>query len=562
MGQASSEMIHNYLECINFVVSKQVVDVSKQFQRTVNSEEQKLHKEFGELLAEEVKYWGHFQGKNYTDRIQKISQANRIYFPIGNSRRHDSDWNSDSWPDHYSSYLKDIVNAHQQTIDIEDLDHGQVAYHLRMYSEEFSETNFGDGKTITKLVCSGFREYQKQAPMREPRSEARMFYDYIQVGSMQTGFIEREPDKVQSHHRQYLTALNQGEMKPGKNGVAISFANIFYSSAAIIQAIDEKQQEETEQASVGELTPATQDAIEMGRGGELGTQPGRCLLMPFEFQETEEQKPHYFLVILQKEANTDSDSRFRVYFLDSNPNFWDNSSETRRYKTFEQVKTIAHKMQWTKHRDTETHIQFCSEPRHVRVAEQEDNNSSGYHTIFNTWILALGMTPKITCKWKWRDVYREFREMIRFAIEGRLDWRTLVAWLFESDLTVEKKIGPVILERAFDLSKNQMHIEYLMKHVAQPRLHDGLLGTLTEEAAPHIHSNIDFSKSTWQFEDYEDSGEYDDEESNKEEEGPDTSILYRIMEDIDMLGYKDGVDDWSSFFTELTQTAYEDLERG
>lgn len=551
LGQASSEMIHNYLECIDFVLPKQVVDMSLRFQNTVKTDETTdatdettLHSTMDEMLQTQEAFWMSFnEGEERDQAIKKISQENRVHFLKGNSRRHDADWNADTWPKPIEE-MNEIVKAHQRKIYVGDFDLGQLTYHAIMYANKSAQT--------MKDVCIGFRRYYQRVSAAGSRSGVRLFHDYIQIDSMEPSFIEEKPVNVGSQHFWYLDKLLQKKDTLQDTRQPSFFSLVVEASAAIVQAIDEKQQRQSGHLFTSGFTLATRFAIQAARSGELGiaTRPRRCWLMPFQFPK--DQNPlvkHYFLAVLQEEkANTESGSEFRVYFFDSDPGGWTNDTETKRIQAFDQVKTIAHNLQWTNHRNIGARVQFCTKPKYVQVTKQKGDDRSGYHTILNVWILSLGMTPKIKPIFEMDGIYPELIRMTEIAIRGWLDWRTLVAWLFMCDLTVEKTIGPVTLERAFDVSALQVTNVSLRGYVNNTNPQDDLLGTRIEEDAPYIHNNVDFSRDTWQF-----------EEEEHEQDASEPHVLHRALEDIDMLDRTGNEDDWSSFFTELTQTAYNDL---
>jgi hypothetical protein len=544
LGQASSEMIHNYLECINFVLPKQVVDMPLRFQNTVKTYGTTLHDTMEEMLQIQEAFWMSFnEGEESDQAFKKISQENRVHFLSGNSRRHDTDWNADTWPKPIEE-MNEIVKAHQGKIYVGDFDLGQLTYHAIMYANKSVE--------MRKDVCIGFREYRQRVSAAGSRSAVRLFHDYIQIDSMEPSFIEEKPANVGSQHFWYLYELLERKDILQETRHPNFFSLVVEASAAIVQAIDEKQQGQSVHLFTGGFTLATRFALHSARSGELGiaTRPRRCWLMPFQFPK--DQNPlvkHYFLAVLQEEkANTESGSEFRVYFLDSDLGGWANDTEAKRTQAFDQVKKIAHNLQWTKHRNMGARVQFCTKPKYVQVTKQKGDEMSGYHTILNVWILSLGMTPKIKPMIEMVSFYPDLIKMVAIAIGGWLDWRTLVAWLFMWDLTVEKTIGPVTLERAFDVSALQAINVSLRGYVNNTNPHDDLLGARTEEDTPYIHNNVDFSRDTWQF-----------EEEEHEKDASEPHVLHRALEDVDMLDRTGNKDDWSSFFTELTQTAYNDL---
>jgi hypothetical protein len=73
------------------------------------------------------------------------------------------------------------------------------------------------------------------------------------------------------------------------------------------------------------------------------------------------------------------------------------------------------------------------------------------HNKINAWILALGLTVIPDVKYE-DHIYKEAWLFARAAMAGVLDWKSLVAWFFRRELTVEKDQVEVPADRHFNLT--------------------------------------------------------------------------------------------------------------
>ncbi|KAL1593272.1 hypothetical protein SLS60_010880 [Paraconiothyrium brasiliense] len=504
LGKASSELIHSFLECIGFVMPKQTIDEHKKFQHTTRTDdENQLNESLKELSALETAHWSQFASAARANELRKISQLNRVRFPNGRARRHDATWSSDAWETMYKPFIKDVADACQATMDLMILDNNRLTYALRMYSKGFAESAANSLKTL-EMVCNGFWKSETKAQSDGTASMIRRFHDYIQLDTLEPSFIQARPDMVRNEHSEYLSKL-LNRKEPHK---VADDELVVLGIAAVVQAIDKQQADQqvdqSRQSFSGGFALTSVD-IQLVRAGLPGNvaRPRRCWLLPYLFASG--KRAHDFLAVLQEEQSDSSNTRqFCVYFLDSHPQLWDRVQESR-LDIFKQVKAVAHSLNWTSQRNSDNRIKFRSKPRYVRVAQQKGGKACPYHTIMNAWILALGLTPNVKPRFDFAEngvLISELRQMVRFALAGLLDWKTLVAWMFARDLTVEKEIDKVSLDRRFDATIEQTNTERLKDNLeAIIDVDDVPLEFATEEQIPYIHSNnVDFTRPSWQIE--------------------------------------------------------------
>ncbi|KAF1964021.1 hypothetical protein BU23DRAFT_576027 [Bimuria novae-zelandiae CBS 107.79] len=298
----------------------------------------------------------------------------------------------------------------------------------------------------------------------------------------------------------------------------------------------------------GGFSLSTLDAVDIASVGvpypdSLCTRPRRCWLLPYQHQEyAAPRRAHFFLTVLkEEETKEEGGTEFCVYFLDSQPGVWKNLKDMTRLRLFETIKDIAKGSGWMAHRNTDDHVKFRSKPKYVNVAKQRSDRACGFHA----WILALGMTPNVRPRHEFNgNIYAELREMISYALAGLLDWRTLVAWLFARDLTVEKTIARVTLKRAFESTVQQQSSDELEEYIGTTRKElDVPLEQLTEEEQPYVNNSVNFASNSWRIENAPELEDEDENEKPKE--------LPRAEEDSDDSDDPGEVHEWDDFFREL-----------
>lgn len=544
MGKTSSDMIHNFLACIEFVYRYQVVEKSNRFERTVvGTEFANLTEEWKNLVKSDEAWWRDKQGEQRIEEIKKIRHIDRIPFP--DNRAYNSEWPSDDWHNAFNLFIPNLVYELHDKIDICELNSNQLFYQLRLHSEEFANSDVHQ-ELEKSHVHDLLKEYRGQIRKAESSlATIQKFHHFMRLDILEPGFIEEDAEWLYEIHSEYLSALLGEPLEPSNKVERLSWDVTLRAVAAVLQAIDQKQSQQAAKNGVihaGGFALTSETPIFEGQGPLA--RPRRCWLLPWQYQEMETLRAHNFLAVLQEEKKADdTGSQFCVYFLDSAPDMW-KKRKGERFNLFKLIKEKARGLSWTTHRNPNGRVKFSSKPRYVNVTKQVSNLACGYHTVVNAWILALGMTPKVKPK-KTLDL-REASSMIKFAIRGVLDWKTLVAWLFYRDLTVETKIEQVTLSRAFEVTKEQKGQEKLLESIETEIVHDEILSMWSEKVVPYVRNNVDFSGGKWTFEP-EETLEEEEDDSQQDNESP--GALQRSTEDVDMLYYEyedeDDDEEWS-----------------
>lgn len=564
LGLASSELIHNYLECIKFVFPEQTIDASKKFERTHQAEnEEELAKTLLTFEKEDQEHWGKFKGDERDQELDKIRQTNRVCFSEGVIRLHDANWPSDDWHSLSLPFLDDVTQARQLTSDVVNMDRFQLTYNLRMYSDGFNDSDMGR-RSRPQNVMDGFQKYRTAVGKVKKLSTIQMFHDYIQMNTLNPSFVQSNPVKVSRQHCEYLSILLSSEAKILGGKVLkvkvdyLDWEQVNLGIIAVIQALDKEQAtkaERKEQPFAGGFALATDTDMQIGLVGVHTTlpaaRPRRCWLIPYLYHSGDIRTiGHFFLVVVQEEAMEGGGTQFCVYFLDSRPSLWNKDSmDAKRLKIFKDIQTMAQTLRWTKHRNANDQIKFRLKPKYVRVAQQLDDVTCGHHTILNAWILALGLTPNVQPRTGSGTTFiSNLCQLINIALAGLLDWKTLVAWLLEHDLTVEKSINSTtLLDRTFEATVAQTDSNPLATYIEETQSNcDTILETVTEHEQPYNrNNNVNFKNGNWKL----------------EQGGGEPRDLTREAEDSDDVQALFGVDGWFQFFEDLVQSASEDRRR-
>jgi hypothetical protein len=341
---------------------------------------------------------------------------------------------------------------------------------------------------------------------------------------------------LQNFKKLYGNCLTRSHRLP-KIGELLFDEDATFGIASVVEAIDSHQQKVHSPGPETGPSPFS-GGFAIAEAGQLSfarsvpdhdyhvMRPRRCWLMPFivagEFQQAannyrdeklSQMSPvdrdrhgkqttelgHMFLVVVQEErfkwAADDIAAEFRVYILDSAPQYY---SDIQPW-LYEQIKRTAQSMHWTDHRNPDNRVDFARYHWTVKVAKQEGGWPCGHHLILNAWILALGLTPNETENFKKEiSIYVELYNMISLALDGILDWKTLVSWLLCHNLVQEKTMDKVPFDRRFDHTQVQTSANDLAiridNEVNQPTGNDYRLAEVAETEVPYnLNDNVDFT---------------------------------------------------------------------
>ncbi|KAF2199899.1 hypothetical protein GQ43DRAFT_99157 [Delitschia confertaspora ATCC 74209] len=289
--------------------------------------------------------------------------------------------------------------------------------------------------------------------------------------------------------------------------------------ASVLEAINELQQplDPDGRGGLALHTSANYQLAMTGYGAAAGeiSRPRRCWFMPVTiagpvmddfatYCETQKDVPrkriegfrqsaesntgHYMLAVVQEHQGT-----FHVRFLDSMPDY-----TVGKYSWwYRRIQAAADSLGWSTHRNTgqngEAIIVWADHCESVRVLPQTQNWVCGYHTVVSTWILAMGLTINHSKGGKKLsgDFYKEVRKLIKCAVEGLVDWRTLHAFFLCYELCTPDSTVPA--NRQFERTHRQTTDERLGVRL-EPSVRSGArLRMQPMDTHPYDHScNVDF----------------------------------------------------------------------
>ncbi|KAJ4335265.1 hypothetical protein N0V95_008950 [Ascochyta clinopodiicola] len=335
--------------------------------------------------------------------------------------------------------------------------------------------------------------------------------------------------------------------------------------AAVVEAIDARQASLHSATSTtpftGGFALSTRNNIQIAcystSADGAVSRPRRCFLLPMTINDTDIQqekltlmgkttsnvdwsrgnRSHHFLTVVQEESreptiNNPTTRQFCVYTLDTAP---------RRYRE-DVVQNLIHKrirdtatnLGWARQRNEDGAVRF--RPQHSQVVvfpQLKGGWQCGLHTILNAWILALGLMPRSEQLVLGADFYEEFWVLVRAAVAGLLDWKTLVAWLFCNNLVTSRSLASVPEDRRFEITRHQdgsatVYQDGGYEFLGEVGLGDRVEGLFMQDLAavlgtqvPYDHSsNVDFLDADIAGDEAEsgsESGSEEDEDEDSEE---------------------------------------------
>ncbi|KAF1948891.1 hypothetical protein CC80DRAFT_554006 [Byssothecium circinans] len=547
VGAADLDMITAFLRCYGFVGRGQDVDMSRRFtstQRLMN--EVDLEDEIAVLKDME-------QFTPPTGLTPFASDQNRLTLResgfFHNEKRASDDWD-------FNTRTKDApLLASLGRLDL-NADRGEIKSQIDSTLHDFDDSSNTVKAEYDDFISKIDETMEKQSEDSR-RALLRSFQQHIQWERPENDARSNEHPcifasgmvKRLNHlfNNQKQLQLSKGDQWV-KSGEHWDQDRVVEGIASVVQAIDQLQHETYKKARsdspfAGGFTLAKDIALQMALASRnssdsgmdiIASRPRRCWLLPRVFDN--KGRIHTFLTVLQEEK-CEEGTEFRVYFLDSAPH---HLRHLHRTTLLNQTQQLARNTSWAKHRNDEgdTQVKFSKDPREVTVLAQAGDWTCGLHTIMNAWILALGLTPQPNVGRLAEDtghslkkkMYSEFLGLIQLAVGGVLDWRTLVAWLFCWELTVETKVDGVPLDRRFIATVRQEGQSTLAQWV-HDIFHgedDARLASLSPTEVPYDHgNNVDFTISKerpWQFKD--------------DDRGPGSQEQHRAFEDANEWDYE------------------------
>lgn len=257
---------------------------------------------------------------------------------------------------------------------------------------------------------------------------------------------------------------------------------------------------------------------------------------------------HIVLLVLQEEdsSSKDQETEYQMYILDSAPGWFkdiEKKSKQAHNHIRDHFELAAKTIGWTGDRNG----QFGKSLRVVPVAEQLEGWECGYHTIYNAWILALGLTPsRKVSKENLKRTCGFLPYLIYLGYKGALDWKTLAAFLICSGLVTETDLHAVPDDRRFEKSLVQTRSERGDEIKEIQNADDILFDTEYDRS-----NNVDFSRMGWEGADSSSEEESSADRSSGEEPSEEENLQRGYDENIyspyDAYEYPDDLDFLSDY---------------
>lgn len=138
LGQASSELLHDFLTCIGFVMPDQIIAKARSFSHTFKTDiDEDLDTHLLDSSEIEDAYWNGLSDAEMNENLERMNHTNQVQF-TGVSMPHNIDWIQDSWDPRYIKIVAQAADICQPTIDVMEFDNAQLTHALSLYSEKFS----------------------------------------------------------------------------------------------------------------------------------------------------------------------------------------------------------------------------------------------------------------------------------------------------------------------------------------------------------------------------------------------------------------------------------------
>lgn len=545
LGLVDWRLIYAFLRCYRFV-HEGLVPQDRRFTNTVRlDDETALREHLDEVIQEEHLHWT-LPGSSLDD----IKDRNTIRLPIGFDHTY---FVEDSW--------SECLPAEDQANDLAELGlmhAGMTVEELGTLYKYFCGGKGVRNPVTGRAVGAEQADFFLQTLMRQGKDLKRMetcdllkrYQDFLykpRSGSERVAYFQQQKCAIAGEGLGRLEKLlNDAEIKEklasaipkNRYGQFLLDWEVNIAIAAVVEAIDSLQAERhrvrTNTPFTGGFALATSLNIAMARGSSephmIVSRPRRSWLqvMTINGLEIEDykraqagqscvedprtkcelrNKGHHFLAVIQEQPKeptkkNPAGSQFHIYTLDSSPH----RLSTVPSLVHDIITTTARNLKWTSQRNGKDRVPGRVKFRNALtpfdvLAPLKGGWQCGLHTILNAWILALGLLPRSTTTPPLQPVfYQELWLLIRAAVAGLLDWKTLVAWLFCNNLVTLRNLDGVRADRRFETTAYQSaHLDLgetgLVERVARVHESDAAaLEDFSETEMPYDYSsNVDFS---------------------------------------------------------------------
>ncbi|EUC42995.1 hypothetical protein COCMIDRAFT_102053 [Bipolaris oryzae ATCC 44560] len=518
LGHADWKLLSSFLQC-HGLFRDGVVPENRRFAKThATRHEAKFDDVLGNNLASEKLHWA--KQKYQTEALNRIRNANRIPNLTGRPHNEKKAFPSDEWVDPIKKYEYvprlqrfDLVNVNHREREIEtafrNLAKTRVENCMKKLPPANSQSSASSQEAIVQVIRNEINSHYEGMDsdiQKEPGEwveDTLDFYDQI-----------RKTPKVQ----QMLN--NKGVARPNDWQRLMDDSDLNLAMASVLEAIDNLQSglhaaSGSQCPFAGGFALTTSTALQLALNGIESTpfsRPRRAWLIPLVATKnglleqlevwaktngktyrspTGRAGGHSFLVLIQEVLNTDSgnpaETCFETHIFDSCLRIFTNVRDFFRVR----VETAAASTNWSTHRNEFGAVQFDGGVTiHEDLPQQLAGGfQCGHHVLINAWIIAMGLHFNPEAKFT-TDIYKQLYTLSQAALAGFLDWRTLVAWFFAQELTVERSFGAVPENRRFGHTAVQRDEGALGERIAEQYAdQDAALEMHSLAQVPYDYSN-------------------------------------------------------------------------
>jgi hypothetical protein len=498
MGKVNWLIIYAFLRCYGFVHDG-VVPEDRRFEATAevrNDSENFLGRIVEDLSYEDLSYLD-----NKILLVEDLQNANQLQLPTG-GRRYTDVFPSDYWDEHSRiQNASDLARQGKLNLEHNVTQLAQVAQALRN----------DRGRSFLDRLCATDQLSQSRKHLLE--SYRRYLKDWHTGHNLLLAVApcDTSRDTIDFYNNLFANKYFKQKVKTevglaGHWDTAMDQVEVNMSLSAVVEAIDRLQSEkhvnlDRESIFAGgfTLSTSTNNALALMRGDSgagKASRPRRCFLMPMfvepdlfpevDLPPRQGAGGHHMLAVVQENPGM---LRYEVLLYDSSQHLF---STPHGQELADRVVEAMPNLGWSTHRNvgkTEEKTMIVGEWSNEDVVQQKRGGGwrCGPHTVINGWILAMGLTPSPGARFS-DSVYAEFRTLAKAAVTGLLDWKTLVAWFFCRQLTMQKKLQSVLPSRQFETTHFWESEAQLESHIRDICETNDILLEVSEEI-PYDHGN-------------------------------------------------------------------------
>ena len=530
LGQADWKLIFAFLRCHDIVRDGSVPESRRFAQTYAIQNDIRMQEILEELDGIEQVHWQERQQLTPEER-ERLRHCNRV--PGLNGRRHNQPggFPSDQWTD--TTRTKYVPRL--QRLGVLDIDNTSAeviqafkqSFHIPY--QRFERIVLRPGGSVAKLT--------RDELVQRLRHHLENYYTEMEV-HYRSYPGERQADTMTTYSRfmkdadvqRHFTTFAVGDITPSKDDYnrLMDDSEVNLAIVSVLEAIDNLQTDlhrrtNSTQPFAGGFALTTSFNLQMAMAPDADdtgaepmlSRPRRAWLLPVVISKgglmlhlekwveennvkwnppkTSRAGGHTFLALVQEVSNDDGDklpgdTHFEIHFIDSHRQIFEGLWDFRMLCVRNAVRGLG----WSTHRNPGGKVTFDSEKWSIPVPQQRPGGwQCGHHTIINAWILALGLHPNEKGYYN-NNMYPVIYRLVKAAVTGILDWKTLAQWLVARGLTDEKNVENVPICRRFKSTHGQTSENDLVERIRVYQIDDVALSNVSLTETPYDHPSTNY----------------------------------------------------------------------